>query len=276
MQAAEVAKTFAQNPDAIHVQTTLQEFSHVLFTVKSNDDDRSTYSSRVTNPYLCGLVIKEITFLNAVAQASFYHKTSILPAWEDMFKIYFLVWLHSTEQSNKLKCTAKSPAKSLKRKRGRQLNNNPEELSLQPLGRNKLIKGGISKFGKVKDSNTPFGWLPSSSIFPSFDAVICTHDRIITIQLTVSPSHSMNDDGFKQLEENLPAKFKNKRTWCHVFVADRDMDAISLRKQYHEVAAERNISIYSAVLDVPACKFSSEDVERTLTLNVCLLKATLY
>ena len=277
-QAAEVARRFAQDPDAINMQAISQESSHVLFTVTSNDVSRSSFSLRVTNPYLCGLVMKEITLLNETAQASFYQKTSTLPAfkgtWGYMFEKYFLVWLHSTKQGNELECTAKSP----KRKRGEQSNSDPEpkELSLQPVGPNKLIKGEISKFGKVKDSDTPFGWLPSSLTFPSFDAVICTHDRIITIQLTVSHSHSMDDDGFKQLKKNLPANFQKKRTWCHVFVTDREGNANSLLKQYHDVAAERNISIYSVVLDVPACKFSSEDVERTFTPNVCLLKATLY
>ena len=249
-----------------------QESFHVLFTVTPSDVTRSTYSTRVTNPYLCGLVMKEITDLDATAQASFYQKTSTIPAfkgtWGYMFERYFLVWLNSTEQGNKLKCTAKSP----KRKRGEQSNNDPEDLSLQPLGPKKPIASGISKLGQVKDSDTPFGWLPSSLTFPSFDAVICTRDRIITIQLTVSSSHSMDDDGFMQLKDNLPANFQNKRTWCHVFLTDREENAISLRKPYREVATERNISIYSAVLNVPACNFSSEDVERTFTSYVCWYK----
>jgi len=75
-----------------------------------------------------------------------------------------------------------------------------------------FVINGDSNFADVKD--TPFGWLPASRVFPSFDAVICTDKYIITIQLTVSSEHSMSPEG-----------------WCHVFVTDCERNPTLLREQ---------------------------------------------
>ena len=128
---------------------------------------------------------------------------------------------------------------------------------------------GDSDFQKARDSNTPFGFLPASRTFPSFDAVICTDKNIITIQLTISSRSTVKPDDFKRLKHYLPVTFERARTWCHVFVTDHNEDAILLLKRNHDVAVEMNISIYSAVLDIPACNFSPEDVKRTFTPSVC-------
>jgi hypothetical protein len=53
-----------------------------------------------------------------------------------------------------------------------------------------------------------------------------------------------------------------------VFVTDREENATSLRKQYHKEAIDFDISIYSAVLDFPAYKFSPREVKESLIRNV--------
>jgi len=131
---------------------------------------------------------------------------------------------------------------------------------LKPVGREKVtIVNGNSEFANAKDSDTPFSWVPASRTFPSLDAVICTDKRIITIQLTVAPKHTMKPMGFDLLKDNLPPGFEEARTWCHVFLTDCDKHAESLRKQSHKFAAENHISIYSAVLKIS--EFSAEDVK---------------
>ena len=158
-------------------------------------------------------------------------------------------------------------------KRIKRLNDDRAELRLQPLGREKVIVVyEDSNFQKARDSDTPFGWMTASRMFPSFDAIICTDKNIVTIQLAVSSKHSMKAEDFKRLKYNLPAEFEGNRNWCHVFVTDREEKAVLLRKQYQEVALERNILIDSAVLDVPSLKFAPEDVERAFTPRVCWYK----
>lgn len=50
--------------------------------------------------------------------------------------------------------------------------------------------------------------------------------------------------------------FKSARTWCHVLVIDCSEDANSLQRQYHKLAFDRDVSIYSAVLDVAAMLYT--------------------
>jgi hypothetical protein len=293
MKVTDLARRFAEDPAAIDMRAISQDFSHVLFTLTPNDDDRSIYTSQVTSPYLCGIIGKQIAQLKVIDQVSFYQKASTLPqfrgTWGYMFETYFLAWLHSTaEQADALTCTAKSttsatPVQTVKSRKSKRIgrrsmpkaDNQPKLCfhpleCLHPLGRDKVIVfNGDSNFQKAGDFEPPFGFLPASRTFPSFDAVICTDEHIITIQLTVSPTHTMKPDGFERLKQYLPTNFEKARTWCHVFVTDRNANATSLRKENHKVAVDKNISIYTAVLNVPACKFSPEDMERTFTPSVC-------
>ena len=275
-KATDVAFKFARDPAAIDIQALSQE--SFLFTLTPNDD-RSVYTPRAS-PYFCSLIMKEIAKLDTAAQVSFYRQASNLlgfeETWEYMFKTYFLVWLCSTEQ-DALSCTATSAKPSTLSKRSTSTTDDQAELRLKPLGLEKVFTiSGDSNFQKARDSDTPFGWLPASRfdsrILFSFDAIICTDKNIITIQLTVSSEHAMKPDCFERLKQYLPATFERTRTWCHVFVTDCNANAILLRKRNHRVAVEQNISIYSAVLDVPACKFSPEDVEHIFRPSVCWYK----
>jgi hypothetical protein len=250
--------------------------SHTLFTVFPNDQ-RTDFTLRVTTPYLRGLVMEEIAKFDTADQISFYHRASSLPQFRGtlgyMFEECFLVWLYSAERANALSCTAESttsanpprattsatsanPLRATRSTRSKSKLSNvaadeQAELRLHPLGRERLtVVNGDSSFANAKDSHTPFGWVPASRTFPTFDAVICTDKNIITIQVTVSSEHTMERDGFDRLKHRLPVKFQRTRTWCHVFVTDCPEKADSLRKQHHQVAKDMNISIYSAVLDV--------------------------
>ena len=130
-----------------------QDFSHVLFAL-TPDDDRSDFTSRVTNPYLRSIVMEEVALLDAAAQVSFCHQTSNLPqfrgTWEYMFEAYFLVWLYSTERVDALLYTTKSatsaePTRSSKRIKyttptaDDQAEAAEPELRLQPFGRENVI-----------------------------------------------------------------------------------------------------------------------------------------
>jgi len=63
-KVSSVATKFAQDPTAITMQASSQDFSHVLFTITPNDGDRSVYNLRVITPYLCGLVMEKVAELD--------------------------------------------------------------------------------------------------------------------------------------------------------------------------------------------------------------------
>jgi hypothetical protein len=267
--AISVARTFAADPKAISVsmESTSRD-AHVLFTLIPNDE-RSGFTLRITTPHLCDLVRDAIVRHDAAHRAWFYRQASDLPQFQGtlgfIFEKYFLAWIHS-EQAAPIPCTAKSS----------RFGTPAADLTLRPLGpKNLSVFSGDSEFAKAKDSDTPFGWLPATRTFPSFDAIICTETSIITIQATVSSKHSMSPKGFRRLKEYLPKRFERARTWRHVFLTDLEKNAPSLRAQYHKVADRKNISIYSAVLDVSKFNFSSEDLMCVFTPSVCIYILTL-
>jgi hypothetical protein len=202
---------------------------------------------RVTTSYLSGLVMGEMANIDAADQVSFYRRASNLLQFEEtlgyMFEEY--VWLYSAKRADVLPCTAKSSRSkpSVESSGSKRLKPNVELSSLQPLGRKKLtVINRDSDFANAKESSTPFGWLPASRMFPSFDVVMCTDDFIITIQLTVSSTDSMKPDDFIRLKQNLPVRFEKARTWCHVFVTDSFKKATLLRRQHHDFANKEDIS----------------------------------
>jgi hypothetical protein len=74
--------------------------------------------------------------------------------------------------------------------------NPPEELQIHPLGQENVIQfSKDSSFVKTKHKKVPFAWIPHSRAFPTLDAIICTAEQIIMIQVTISSKHSMIPDG---------------------------------------------------------------------------------
>jgi hypothetical protein len=272
---------FAENAAAgISMEAPSPDYSSALFTVVGSDDDRSVYTFRASTPYLCGVVMEEIANLDARLQATFCQRAltllQIRGTWGYMFEKYFHVWVNSVDRNAKgLVCTARSkeaskssnnaPASSTKTP---SLYKRPKLESrletLKSVGRRNVYISGVSNLKNVNKWPIPFCWLPSSPTTASFNAVICTDDHIITIHLTVASDHRMSEKGFLDLDKHLPDNFKQSRTWSHVFVIDCELHAIWLRRPDRDIATERNISIYSVVLNVPECQFSFNDVKNTL------------
>ncbi|KAI0294602.1 hypothetical protein B0F90DRAFT_1821170 [Multifurca ochricompacta] len=98
------------------------------------------------------------------------------------------------------------------------------------------VCGGWSPFTSnpedVGDHETPFCLKPDAQNFPTADAIICTNEHVITIQATIADTHSAKVTGFYQVFDGLPPKYRNNRTWCHVFVTDKGGTAKNLRDQW--------------------------------------------
>ena len=226
-----------------------QDASHVLFTVIPNID-RSVFTLMVTTPYLCDIVKKEIVKHDATHRAWFYQQASDLPQFQGtvgyVFKKYFTAWLYS-KHSDPLRCTPKFPQRSV------------TNLILTPVGHESVyVVSGDSAFGETEDKPLPFAWLPAQRNFPTFDAIICTSEHIITIQATVASEHTMSPKGYERLNKYLPREFGRARTWHHIFLTDCKGSATSLRRQNHKVATDHAVTIHSAVLDISKLNLSSE------------------
>ena len=151
---------------------------------------------------------------------------------------------------------------------------------LQPVGyENVIVHGGEAGKDGYKSANRrqiSFAWIPASRSDASFDAVMCTQNDIITIQVTVAATHSVKATGFERLKKYLPKKFKESRRWSHVFVTDHDDTAAKLRRKNYTVADETGISIniYTAVLDISLIQYDPEVLKRAkvpqVGANLCI------
>ena len=260
------AKKFAEDPIAVTtgVETNPEVGSHLLFTTVPVGHMRDLSILRVATPHLSSFVKNAIATIDAAKQISFYSQASGHPffrgAFGYVFEKYFYVWFSSIplanhdDNSELLSTLAPSQPRSNALKR----------LPLQPVGWEKVIvHGGVSGERGYKTANkheVPFGWIPSPRSDASFDAVMCTKTHIVTIQVTVAASHTINPNGFEALATYLPKKFQKERKWAHVFVTNHPDTASKLgRKKY---TVPRKVSIYTAVLNISTFSFSSEILNR--------------
>ncbi|KAI0283051.1 hypothetical protein BGY98DRAFT_952734 [Russula aff. rugulosa BPL654] len=280
------AKKFAEDPLAVTMDTNLEatSLSHLLFTTCPVSPKRDISVLRVPTPHLQSIVNDAIANIDAARQASFYSQASSHPFFRStfgyIFEKFFYVWLSSTTD-NELLCT-QAPASSQSRsappakpksrstKSRSTAHEQVEQLRLQPVGWAKVnVHGGDSGANGYKSANrhkTPFAWIPASRSDATFDAVICTDTRIITIQVTVAAKHSVNTKGFETLERLLPKKFQKARKWCHVFVTNHPNTALQLRKMTYTVGERTGLdfSIHTAVLDISLFTFPRDVLNRAM------------
>ncbi|KAI0265733.1 hypothetical protein BGY98DRAFT_1034491 [Russula aff. rugulosa BPL654] len=212
------AKKFAEDPLAVTMDTNLEatSLSHLLFTTCPSIVDDAIANIDGPDRH------RSINFLKIL-----------------------LRWLSSTTD-NELLCT-QAPASSQSRsappakpKSRSTAHEQVEQLRLQPVGWAKVnVHGGDSGANGYKTRSDA-----------TFDAVICTDTRIITIQVT----------------RLLPKKFQKARKWCHVFVTNHPNTALQLRKMTYTVGERTGLdfSIHTAVLDISLFTFPRDVLNRAM------------
>ena len=271
------AKKFAENPRAITMEAESDEGSHWLFVSLPDNPERDRPVLRVGTPYLREFVVQAIANIDAAKQVSFYTETSSHPyfrsAFGYIFEKFFYLWLYS-DPDNEILCKAwpssapAEPAMSTRSKETKSKTPEPVELShLQPVGADRVfVYGGETNFDSVNKQRIPppHGWIPASRSASTFDAVICTSTHIITIQATIAAKHTVNPEGFDRLMKNLPDGFHKKRSWCHVFVTDRDDVAAKLGRKHYVLPSKMKILIHTAVLDISLFQYHPKLLKRAI------------
>jgi len=268
-EAFQVAKKFVENPGAISMWGKTDITSYYIFTLSPDENCRAVPNFHVATPYLRDLIMKAIAEFDAAKQASFYDQASghfhLQRAMGYIFEKYFYIWLSlNASAKNGLSCTAIRSGKA-KSKRFK-----ADSLRLYPVGNDNITVSSVETFlGRVNSQRaTSFAWIPDSRTQATFDAIIFTRDRIVTIQVTVADKHSMDPKGFEEMEKYLLKKFQDTRIWCHVFVTDRPSNVTTLQKHRYEVAEEMDNPVYAAHLQVSALTLTSDDLERANKVDV--------
>jgi hypothetical protein len=108
--------------------------------------------------------------------------------------------------------------------------------------------GSLTSLKDATVGGFPSCFLPTSQALAAVDAIIFTTDCIITVQVTISDSHSAEEKGFDDIKKNLPSGII-KDHWYHIFITDKEVKARSLRHQTLS-GLPKNILLYSGVFDL--------------------------
>ena len=94
------------------------------------------------------------------------------------------------------------------------------------------------------------------------------HTHIITIRVIIAATHSMKKQGFDSLIKNLPPEFQKNRSWCHIFVTDRQDAAAKLGKAKYPIPSKMKILVHTAVLDISLFQYRPEVLKRATIPSV--------
>ena len=235
--------------------------SHSIFTIVP-EPDRMTETVEIKTDFLRNLVANAIAEADAAEQIHFYHVTSKHPWFRQssgyVFQKFVITWLFSSLASEGLPCTPKDAATS-------------EAFTLNPVAEDTLfVFGGKNALLKARNHTTS-GWLPPDPNFPSFDAIIFTPKRIVTIQATIASTHDAKLGGFTYVEDvyKPTGHYRRGRKWCHVFVTHREESAAMLRNQKLSEVEDKGIDIYSAVLNPAGLGLTPAALSDAQSKRVC-------
>lgn len=229
--------------------------SDILFAVRPRGPhipDRYVGIATVATDYFNQVVTEAAADADPDRRVKFYKMLTIRAGFESsalyMLRNFFCAWFFNGQKSPNLRCSAPPGTRS--------------RFSVLPICKDVHRMTNWSSLKRANDLQAPFGWLLISQSFAFADAIICTDKYIITVKVTVSSAIKVDRIGFSRMQNNLPGRFQTNRTWIHVFVTDNEDKAMRLRIQQFKFLAEKDISVYSAVLDIHQISLSAEDLRR--------------
>ena len=215
--------------------------SHTIFSIEPHAKSRQVPIARVATKHIDELILLATVEADAAERITFYRSLSAHKWFKApegyLLERFVLAWLTAYPASTPICCsTAMYGAPTL-------------AIPVCPLDQS-ISLTDLNELKGVKKCPLPFCFIPTSSTFPTIDAIVIDDKFIITVQVTVSRTHSAKPEGFEQIFTHLPAQFRNKRQWCHVFVTGDEENAQALRYKPRDLPKKMRITVYSAVFDI--------------------------
>jgi len=230
-------------------------FLDILFAVHPEGPDmprRINGIVTVATDYFNQVLTEAAAAADPFRRVKFYKMMTIRPGFESsalyILQSFFCAWFFNCQKSPNIRCSAAPGTRP--------------RFSVLPTCEDVHRITKFSSLKKADDLQTPFGWLPIFKSFAFADAIICTDKYIITIKVTVSSAIKVDRIGLKHMKNNLPSQFQANRKWIHVFLIDDEDKAIRLHIRPFKGLADKDISVYSAVLDIRQVDLSMEDLRR--------------
>jgi hypothetical protein len=129
----------------------------------------------------------------------------------------------------------------------------------------------ISDMEPLKDAgqlNPSFGWWLDPPSFTTINAIACTDNYIITMQVTVTPTCCVDLAVLDKMKENFPPTFLAKHKWCHIFVTDDEYKVAKLQTNKYNGLTERDISAHSTVINISNLQLSVENIRQAGVTSV--------
>ena len=255
-EVSRAAATFVMDPQAfINVfQVNSREVFHVLFSIQPRDQTpsgRMVPIAEISTNRIKEMISYAAASVAAQKRFSFYQTISSQPLFKScagqMFERFVISWLASPHRgSSSLHCTPHTP-RTPRTLRTPRAPATPPVLKISAYGEeHTFFFSSLTALKEKAGMGKPLCLLPTSQALIAVDAIILTETSIITVQVTISHSHSAS---LEEIKKSLPRSLIKNCKWCHVFITDDHVKAESLRGQTLS-NLPNNIFIYSAVFDV--------------------------
>jgi hypothetical protein len=216
------------------------EATHQIFVVRPSHGSRQLRTVTFVSDHLREIVSRAYAEWEHIARYSFYKTIRGNPSFGgsagEIYEMHVLLWLLHAPNGETLSCTgamARFPKIKLPScPTGPKFFTKPEELA------------------EFSEPKKPKCLIPTLRTFPTLNAVVLTKNAVITVQITISPTHDAKAKEFNLIYKNLPhALLKKRPKRCHLFITDTETNAKSLREQNRK-EVPNNVCVYSTVIAV--------------------------
>jgi hypothetical protein len=254
--ASDAAVRFASDPGQLLRLVSgfnSDDVSHVLFAVRPENllpESREIIRARIPTKHLNGILALAVARFDAAEQSLFFSQISSHPWTKSTAGWIFEKFVHI-----RLTSISAPPLTCVSANNGATLTI-PVCLTARPLN-------GKTALREVNKFKLPFYWRPTSSSFTRIDSIVCTDSDIFLLQATVASKHDVKVSGLDTIYNGLPAKFRQTRNWCLVFITPTEECARDLCNQNTSLPSQwkKTLAIYSCTFMVGRGKLSDGEMD---------------
>ena len=214
--------------------------THWIFVVRPSPNSREIASVEFGTNRLRDIFARAHAQQDHAVRCSVYraireHSRFASPA-RQMFEIHFLLWFWHYYHNNTFYGTSTATSSPY--------------LQIPSCQNNLKFFYKAEELKDISEPGKPICLVPSSRTFPTLDAVVLTHDAVITVQIAIALKHDANEQEFDLIYRNLPPDLLKKRPGRHhVFITDKEINAKSLREQ-NQTQVPNGTLVFSTAIGV--------------------------
>ncbi|KAH8981944.1 hypothetical protein EDB86DRAFT_3129307 [Lactarius hatsudake] len=216
--------------------------SHQLFAVRPTKDSRQDVTVEFASDHLLGFISRAYAERDHVTRQIFYKEISghewFSTSADRIFKTHILLWFRYASAEDCLPCIRAVGDSRL--------------LNIPACGENMEFFSNADDLKDMVDEHERQKCLvPVSATFPTLDAIVITHEFVITVQMFVASKGDAENIEFEKVYDYLPSKVLAKRQRCHVCLTDTEDKANLLRRQkLTEIPEKMETYVYSAFVNI--------------------------